>query len=194
MNGNVRMTLMMNGTQGEAAKTILTWPNGWQRRVPMQPMSTRGCNERFMVGATAAHVEERQADDAPIVGAWSGTWKNGAVAELAIEAVEDTGAIAGRYCTKRTSGGLRLWDLGADGPFKGTLDKKGKKILMTIPWGEGNRDELEFRLKGTDKVTLKLKKRAGTSKQKVTTLKMARGESEGGCLRRTTQSPPPGQE
>ena len=193
MNGNVRMTLMMNGTQREAAETILTWPNGWQRQVPMQSMSTRGCNERFMMGATAGGVVERQADDSPIVGAWSGTWKNGTVAELAIEAVEDTGALTGRYCTKRTSGVLRVWDLGADGPFKGTLGKKGKKVLMTIPWGEGNRDELEFRLKGTDKVTMKYKERAGTSKQKVTTLKMTRGASEDGCLRRTTQSPPPGQ-
>ena len=191
MNGNVRMTLMMNVTEGEAAETILTWPNGWQFRMPMQSMSTRGCNERFMLGATAG-AGERQADDAPIVGAWSGKWKNGTISELVIESVDHNGALTGRYCQKATWG-MQLWDLAADGPFKGTLGKKGKKALMTIPWGEGNRNELEFRLKGTDRVTMKHKERAGTSKQKVTTLRMTRGASEDGCLKRTTQSPPPGQ-
>ena len=146
-----------------------------------------------MVGATAGPVEERQADDAPIVGAWSGKSKNGKITELAIEAVDHNGALTGRSCTKRTSGVLQLWDLGANGPFKGTLGKKGKKALMTIPWGDGNRTELEFRMKGADKVTMKHKARAGTNKQKVTSLKMTRGASEDGCLRRTTQSPPPGQ-
>ena len=192
MNGDVRTTLMMNGTQGKAAETIQTWPNGWQMRVPMQPMSTRGCNERFMMGATAGHAVEREADDVPFVGEWRGTWKNGTVVELAIESVDHNGALSGRYCARYTSGALRLWDLGVDGPFKGNLGKKGKKALVTIPWGDGNRDELEFRMKGADKVTLKLKKRAGSNKQKVTSLKMTRSASEDGCLRRTTQSPPPG--
>ena len=193
MNGNVRTTLMMNGTQGETAETIQTWPSGWQRRVPMQSMGTRGCNERFMMGATAERAVERQADDVPFVGAWSGRWKNGTVVELTIESVDHNGALTGRYCTKRKSGVLRLWDLGANGRFKGTLGKKGKKVLMTIPWGDGNRDELEFRMKGADKVTMKYKERAGTNKQKVTSLKMTRGASEDGCLRRTTHSLPPGQ-
>ena len=190
MNGNVRLTLMMNATQGETAETVQTWPNGWQSRFPMQAMSTRGCNERFMRGPNT-RVEEQKADDAPIVGAWSGQWKNGTVTELVIESVAPEGALTGRYCHKKTWG-LQLWDLGADGPVKGTLGKKGKKAKMTIPWGRGNRDELEFRLKGTDKVTLKHKERAGTSKQKVTTLKMTRGASLDGCLMRTTRRPPPG--
>ena len=190
MNRNVRTTLMMSRTQGEAAETILTWPNGWQIRMPMQSMSTRGCNERFMLGSTAG-VGRRQADDAPIVGAWSGKWKNGTITELVIESVDHNGALTGRYC-HRTTWGMQLWDLAADGPFKGTLGKKSKKALMTIPWG-GNRDELEFRLKGTDRVTLKHKARAGTSKQKTTTLKMTRGASDEGCLKRTTRSPLPSQ-
>ena len=187
MNGKVRMTLMMDGAQG--VETIRTWPSGWQRRTPMEPMSGRGCNERFTVGAAAEPVAERQEEDAPIMGAWSGRWKNGNLVELAIEAVGQDGALTGRYCTKRRSGALQLWDLGADGPFKGTLGKKGKKARMTIPWGQGNRDEFEFRLKGNDKVTMKHTARAGTNKQKVSTLQMTRGASVGGCLVNTTSRP-----
>ena len=186
MNGKVRMTLMMDATHEGGAQTILTWPKGWQWRAPTQPMESRGCNERFTALATAGGAVERQPDDAPIVGAWSGKWKNGSVGELGIEAVGDDGALTGRYCTKTTDGVLRVWDIGSDGRFEATLGKKGKKALMTIPWGDGNRNELEFRMKGADKLTLKHKERAGTSKQKVTTLKMTRGTSGNGCLLRTT--------
>ena len=193
MTGKIRMTLMMNGTRGDAAETVMTSPNGWQRRVPMQPMSTTGCNERFMPVTTAASATERRADDAPIMGAWSGRWKNGTVAELAIEAVGDDRALTGRYCTRAASGVLWLWDIGAGGRFEGALGKKGRKALVTIPWGDGNRNELEFRTKGADKVTLKHRERAGTNEQKVTTVKMTRGASENGCLMRTTRSLAEGQ-
>ena len=185
MNGNVRMTFMRNGAEGEAAQTVLTWPNGWQRRAPMAPMSGRGCNERFTVGAVAGPAAERRPDDPPLVGAWSGMWDNGTVSELAIEAIDANGALTGRYCVKRTSGTLQLWDAGPDGPFNGTVDNKGKKALIAIPWGDGNRNELEFRLKGSDSVTMKYKERAGTNKRKVSTLKMTRGVSVGGCLANT---------
>lgn len=187
MNGNVRITLMMNGAQGEAGETILTRPNGRQWRAPMQSMDSRGCNERFTVGAVAEQDAERQTDDAPIVGAWSGRWKSGTIAELAIEAVDHDGALTGRYCTERRSGALRLWDVGPNDRFDGTVDRKGKKALITIPWGNGNRNELEFTLKGSDKVTMKHKERAGTNKQKVSTLKMTRGASVGGCLANTVR-------
>ena len=186
MNRNVRITLMMNATQEGAAEIVQTWPNGWQSRIPMQPMQTRGCNERFTALAAAGSTVERQPDDAPIVGAWSGEWKSETVAELSIEALGDDGALTGRYCTRTTEGRLRVWDIGSGGRFEATLDKKGKKALMTVPWGDGKRDELEFRMKGNDKMTLKLTKQAGTRKQKVDTLKMTRGASEDGCLLRTT--------
>lgn len=186
MNGKVRVTFMMNGGRGETAETVLTWPNGWQWRAPMEPMSGGGCNERFTVGAVAEPAAERQPDDPPLVGAWSGRWGNGDVAELAIEAIGADGALTGRYCTKRTSRALQVWDVGPNDRFKGTVNKKGKQAQITIPWGDGNRDELEFRLKGSDKVTMKLKERAGTNRQKVSTLKMTRGASVGGCLVNTT--------
>ena len=192
MNGNVRVTLMMNGTQGETAEMVRTWPNGWQRTAPVQSMSTRGCNERFMTGATAERAVERQADDAPIVGAWSGSRKNGTVSEVEIEAVDHNGAFTGRYCTKHTSGVLRLWDVGVNGRFEGTVDKGGKKALFAIPTANGTRAELEFKLKGDSKLTMKHKARAGTNRQKVTTVKMARGAADDGCLRRTTRSRPAG--
>ena len=193
MNGNVRTTLMMNGTQGETAEMVQTWPNGWQRTAPVQSMSTRGCNERFMTGATAERTVERQADDAPIVGAWSGSWKSGTVSEVEIEAVDHDGAFTGRYCTKHTSGVLWLWDVGANGRFEGTVDKRGKKALFAIPSGSGTRAELEFKVKGDSKLTMKHKARAGTNRQKVTTVKMARGAAADGCLRRTTRHPAGGQ-
>ena len=189
MNRNTRMTFMMNGGHGETAETVLTRPNGWQWRVSMEPMSGiqhGGCNERFTVGAVAEPAAERQPDDAPLIGAWSGRWDNGNVAELAIEAIGADGALTGRYCTKRTSRALQVWDVGSDDRFKGTVNKKGKRVQITIPWGYGNRDELEFRLKGSDKVTMKYKERAGTNRQKVSTLKMTRGASVGGCLVNTT--------
>ena len=106
---------------------------------------------------------------------------------MAIEAVEHDGALAGRYCTKRTSGALQLWDVGPNDRCEGSVDKKGKKALITIPWGNGNPNEVEFRLKGSDKVTMKHKERACTNKQKVSTLKMTRGASVGGCLVNTTR-------
>ena len=165
MNGKIRMTLMVGATPGETVEAFQTWPNGWQRRMPMQSMSSRGCNERFLASVAFDSVMEQRPDDAPIVGAWSGRWKNGVISELLIESVDHNGALIGRYCEK-PGWGMQLWDLAADGPFKGTLGKKGKKALMTIPWGDGYRNELEFRLKGTDKVTMKHKKRAGTSKEK----------------------------
>ena len=187
MNRNVRITLMMNATHEGAAEIVQTWPNGWQSRIPMQPMQTRGCNERFTALAAAGSTVERQPDDAPIVGAWSGKWKTETVAELSIEALGDDGALTGRYCTRTTEGRLVVWDIGAaGGRFEATLDNKGKKALMTVPWGDGKRDEFEFRMKGNDKLTLKLTKQAGTRKQKVHTLKMTRGASEDGCLLRTT--------
>ena len=136
MNGKIRMTLMVGATPGESVEATQTWPNGWQMRMPMQPMSTRGCNERFLASLAFDSVMEQRPDNAPIVGAWSGRWKNGVIAELLIESVDHNGALIGRYCEK-PGWGMQLWDLAADGPFKGTLGKKGKKAQMTIPWGTG---------------------------------------------------------
>ena len=191
MNGRIRTTLMMNAAQSETAQMIMTWPNGWQERVRMQSGGTLECHERFRILATAAPAVERPADDAPIVGAWSGRWKNGTFAEVAIEGVDDSGALTGRYCTKTTSGLLRLWDMGPEGRFEATLGKRGKKAVLTIPWrdGSGSRSEVEFRLKGADKITMKHRSNAGSSKQKVSTVKMMRGASEDGCLLRTTRGP-----
>lgn len=187
MNGNVRITLKMNATEEEgAAEIVQTWPSGWQSRISLQPMQTRGCNERFTTLATVGSIVERQSGDAPIVGAWSGKWKTGTIAELSIEAVADDGALTGRYCTRTTEGRLRVWDIGSGGRFEAVMDKKGRKALMTVPWGDRKRDELEFRMKGSDRITLKLTKQAGTKKQKTDTLKMTRGASEVGCLMRTT--------
>ena len=186
MNGNVRTTLMMDAMREGAEEIVQTWPSGWQSRTSVQPMQPGGCAERFTALAGAGNIVERPPDDAPIVGAWSGKWKNGSISELVIESVADDKAFSGRYCEKWTSGVLQLWDIGVDRPFQGTLDKKGKKARLTIPWEGGNRNELEFRLKGTDKVTMKRKERADTNRQKVTTLKMTRGASEDGCLLRTT--------
>lgn len=187
MTGQIRTTLMMSATHEGAAEMVQTWPSGWQSRIPLQPMRTRGCNERFTAGATTTgSTLERRPDDPPIVGTWSGKWKTGMVSELSIEAVADDGALTGRTCTRTTEGSLKVWDIGSGGPFEATVGKKGKKALMTVPWGDGKRDELEFRIKGNDKMTLKLTKQAGTRKQTVETLKMTRGASEDGCLLRTT--------
>ena len=188
MAGNVRVTMMRNGARSDTLELVQTWPNGWQRRAPVESMSTTGCNGRFTMSAAAERAVERQADDAPIVGAWSGRWKNGTIAEIEIEAVDPNGAFTGRYCTKRTSGVLRLWDVGPGRRFEGTVAKGGKKARFAIPTGRGTRAELEFRMKGDSKLTMKHKARAGTNREKASTVKMARGAAEDGCLRRTTRS------
>ena len=188
MNGNVRVTMMRNGALSDTPELVQTWPNGWQRRAPVESMSTPGCNGRFTTEAAAERAVERQADDAPIVGAWSGRWKNGTIAEIEIEAVDPNGAFTGRYCTRRTSGVLRLWDVGPGRRFEGTVAKGGKKAHFAIPTRNGTRAELEFRMKGAGKLTMKHKARAGTSREKASTVKMVRGAAEDGCLRRTTRS------
>lgn len=188
MNGNVRVALMRNTARSDTPELVQTWPNGWQHRAPVQPMSTLGCNGRFTMAAATERAVERQADDAPILGAWSGRWKNGTIAEIEIEAVDPSGAFTGRYCTRRTSGVLRLWDVGPGGRFEGTVAKGGKKARFAIPTGNGTRAELEFKMKGAGKLTMKHKARAGTNREKASTVKMARGAAEDGCLRRTTRS------
>ena len=172
----------------DTPQLVQTWPNGWQRRAPVESMSTPGCNGRFTMAAAAEHRVERQADDAPIVGAWSGRWKNGTIAEIEFEAVDPSGAFTGRYCTRRTSGVLRLWDVGPGRRFEGTVAKGGKKARFTIPLANGTRAELEFKVKGAGKLTMKHKARAGTSREKASTVGMVRGAAEDGCLRRTTRS------
>ena len=188
MNGNVRVTMMRNGARSGTPELVQTWPSGWQRSAPVQSMSTIGCNGRFTMEAAADSAVERQADDAPVRGAWSGRWKNGTIAEIEIEAVDPNRAFTGRYCTKRTSGVLRLWDVGPGRRFEGTVAKGGKKARFTIPTGNGTRAELEFKMKGDSKLTMKHKARAGTNREKASTVKMARGAAEDGCLRRTTRS------
>lgn len=188
MAGNIRLTMMRNAARSGTPELVQTWPNGWQRRAPMESMSTAGCNGRFTMEAAAERAVERQADDAPIVGAWSGRWKNGTIAEIEIEAVDPNGAFTGRYCTRRTSGVLRLWDVGRGGRFEGTVAKGGRKARFAIPTRNGTRAELEFRMKGAGKLTMKHKARAGTNREKASTVKMVRGAAEDGCLRRTTRS------
>ena len=188
MNGNVRVTMMRNGARSGTPELVQTWPSGWQHIAPVQPMSTPGCNGRFTMAAAAEREVERQADDAPIVGAWSGRWKNGSIAEIEIEAVDPNGAFTGRYCTKRTSGLMRLWDVGPGRRFEGTVARGGKKARFAIPTGNGTRAKLEFRMRGDSKLTMKHKARAGTNREKASTVKMVRGTAEDGCLRRTTRS------
>ena len=188
MNGNVRMALMRNAARSGTPELVQTWPNGWQRRAPVESMSATGCNGRFTMEAAAERAVERQADDAPIVGAWSGRWKNGTIAEIEIEGVDPNGAFTGRYCTKRTSGLMWLWDVGPGRRFEGTIAKGGKKARFAIPTAKGTRSELEFRMKGDSKITFKHKERAGTNREKASTVKMVRGAAEDGCLRRTTRS------
>ena len=74
-----------------------------------------------MTGVAAERTVERQADDAPVLGAWSGRWRSGTVSEIEIEAVDPDGAFTGRYCTRRTSGLVWLWDVGPGGRFEGTV-------------------------------------------------------------------------
>ena len=188
MNGNIRVTMMRNGARSGTPELVQTWPNGWQWRAPVESMSTTGCNGRFTMEAAAERVVERQADDALILGAWSGRWKNGTIAEIEIEAVDPNGALTARYCTKRTSGVLRLWDVGPGRRFEGTIAKGGKKARFTIPTGNGTRAELEFKMKRDGKLAMKHKARAGTNREKASTVKMVRGAAEDGCLRRTTRS------
>ena len=188
MNGNVRMALMMNEAKGGAGEIIQTWPSGWQRRAPMESMNGRGCNERFTVGAIPDPTAEPHDEERPIVGAWSGRWNNGNLTELTIDAIGPDGTLIGRYCAKR-AWGMQLWDVGPDDRFKGTVDKKGRKAEIEIPWGNGNLSKMEFRLKKSDKVTMKHRERAGTNREKVSTLEMARGASVGGCLINTTRRP-----
>ena len=166
MNGNVRVTMMRNGPASGTPELVQTWPNGWQRRAPVESVSTTGCNGRFTMEAAAERAVERQADDAPIVGAWSGRWKNGTVAEIEIEGVDPNGAFTGRYCTRRTSGLVWLWDVGPGRRFEGTVAKGGKKARFAIPTGNGTRAELEFRMKRDGKLTMKHKARAGTNREK----------------------------
>ena len=187
MSGNVRVALMRSGARSGAPELVQTWPSGWQRSVPVESMSTTGCNGRFTMAAAESAVE-RQADDAPILGAWSGRWKNGTIAEIEIGAVDPNGAFTGRYCTKRTSGLMWLWDVGPGGRFEGTVAKGGKKARFTIPTGNGTRAELEFKMKGDSKLTMRHKASAGTNREKASTVKMVRGAAEDGCLRRTTRT------
>ena len=83
---------------------------------------------------------------------------------------------------------LRLWDVGPGRRFEGTVAKGGKKAQFTIPTGNGTRAELEFKMKGDSKLTMKHKARADTSREKASTVRMVRGAAEDGCLRRTTRS------
>ena len=188
MNGNVRVTMLRDGARSGSAELVQTWPNGWQRSAPVESVTTTGCNGRFTMEAAAERAVERQADDAPILGAWSGRWKNGTVAEIEIEGVDPNGAFTGRYCTRRTSGLVWLWDVGPGRRFEGTVAKGGKKARFAIPTGNGTRAELEFKMKRDGKLTMKHKARAGTNREKASTVKMVRGAAEDGCLRRTTRS------
>ena len=187
--GGVRRTMMLSGTHGEPTELVTTSSSGWQTRIAMDRFDKGSCHDRFRTTATVEEPAQRQTDDAPIAGTWSARWENGTILELAIESIGAKGAVHGRYCTMVTSGRINMWDLSPEGTFTGTVDKKGKKAKVKIPWGNDGRDELELRLKKDDTVTMKLKKIGGSQKQKPTTTPMVRGAAEDGCLRRTTRRP-----
>ena len=186
MNAKVRTTLMLDAGDGGGTRAVLTWPNGAQSRTPAQAARHTPCSGRFREPAEAWRAREREPDTAAIVGAWTGTWKNGLVAELGVEALGPHGTLTGRYCERASDGGVQVWDIGSGRRFEASADAKGRKAKLTIPWGDGLRNELRFTRRGMNKITMRVKQRAGTSSQKTSTLKMRRGASEDGCLLRTT--------
>ena len=167
-------------------------PDRWRRTTKLREARETRCLDRFVYDASAPVESPEPTEQTPVLGAWSGAWADDrGWAGMVITSVSARGLATGRYCTRtQFTDSLTVWDMGPGQPFKGEVADDGGSVVLRVPWPNGSLARMTLTMTGVNEGELSVRETSRNTRAKTTVTPVQRGETDQGCLRRTTAAQP----